>query len=66
MNQVLGAFELLDSPCYGPFSLGGHFETDEPFISLLFKFFFLAAVNSGYLKPKISNQCIQGHDCIYK
>jgi hypothetical protein len=27
------------SPCYGPFSLGVHFETYEPFISLIFKFF---------------------------
>jgi hypothetical protein len=27
------------SPCYGPFSLGGRFETYEIFISLIFKFF---------------------------
>jgi hypothetical protein len=26
------------SPCYGPFSLGGRFETYEPFISLISKF----------------------------
>jgi hypothetical protein len=28
------------SPCYGPFSFGERFETYEPFISLIFKFFF--------------------------
>jgi hypothetical protein len=27
------------SPCYGPFSLGGRFETYEQFICLIFKFF---------------------------
>jgi hypothetical protein len=27
------------SPCYGPFSLGGRFETYEPFISVIFRFF---------------------------
>jgi hypothetical protein len=27
------------SPCYGPFSLGGCFETYEPFIYLIFEFF---------------------------
>jgi hypothetical protein len=27
------------SPCYGPFSLGAHFETYEPSISLIFTFF---------------------------
>jgi uncharacterized OsmC-like protein len=37
MSQVLGCWI---SPCYGPFSLGGRFETYEPFISLIFKFFF--------------------------
>jgi hypothetical protein len=48
MNQVLGAFGLLDSPCYGPFLLGGRFETYEPFICLMFKFF------SGCNKPRIT------------
>jgi hypothetical protein len=28
------------SPCYGPFSLGARFETYDPFISLIFQFFF--------------------------
>jgi len=28
------------SPCYGPFWLGERFETYEPFISLIFLFFF--------------------------
>jgi hypothetical protein len=28
-----------NSPCYGPFSLGAHFETYEPLISLIFNFF---------------------------
>jgi hypothetical protein len=34
MSQVLGVFRLLDSPSYGPFSLGTRFETYQPFISL--------------------------------
>jgi hypothetical protein len=33
------------APCYGPFSFGARFETYEPFISLIFFFFFRAAVN---------------------
>jgi hypothetical protein len=33
------------SPRYGPFLLGGHFETYEPFIALIFQIFFQAAVN---------------------
>jgi hypothetical protein len=36
------------SPCYGPFSLGGRFETYEPFIYLIFNFF------SGRGKPRIT------------
>jgi hypothetical protein len=32
------------SPCYCSFSLGARFETYEPFISLIFQFFFRAAV----------------------
>jgi hypothetical protein len=36
------------SSCYGPFSLGARFETYEQFISLIFNFFFRAAVNRGY------------------
>jgi hypothetical protein len=44
------------SPCYGPFSLGAHFETYEPFISWNFKFF------SGRGKPRVLNQCVQRHD----
>jgi hypothetical protein len=35
------------SPCYGLFSLGARFETYEPFISLIFNFFFQAAINLG-------------------
>jgi hypothetical protein len=35
------------SQCYDPFSLGAHFETYEPFISLIFKFF-RAVVNRRY------------------
>jgi hypothetical protein len=43
MSQVVGVFVLLD---FTMFSLGALFETYEPFISLIFKFFFfLAAVN---------------------
>jgi hypothetical protein len=48
MSQVLGTFELLDSPCYRPFSLGGRFETYKPFISLIFQFF------SGRGEPQIT------------
>jgi hypothetical protein len=36
------------SPCYGPFLLGARFETYEPFISLILKFF------SGRGKPRIN------------
>jgi hypothetical protein len=36
------------SPCYGPFSLGARFETYEPFISLIFKFFL------GRCEPRIT------------
>jgi hypothetical protein len=32
MSQVLGTFRLLISPCYGPFSLGAHFEINERLI----------------------------------
>jgi hypothetical protein len=35
------------SPCYCLFSLGGRFETYEPFISFIF-LFFRAAANGGY------------------
>jgi hypothetical protein len=35
------------SPCYGPFSLGARYDTYEPFISSIFKFF------SGRGKPQI-------------
>jgi hypothetical protein len=35
------------SPCYGPFSLGGRFETYEPFIYLIFIFFFLGGGGGG-------------------
>jgi hypothetical protein len=48
MSQVLGAFGLLISSCYGPFLLGVCFETYEPFISLILKSFFQAAVNHRY------------------
>jgi hypothetical protein len=37
------------SPCYGPFSLGGRFDTYEPFISLIFQVFF-----SGRGEPRIT------------
>jgi hypothetical protein len=46
------------SPRYGPFSLGVHFETFEPFISLIFTFF------SGRSKLQILYQRIWGRDCI--
>jgi hypothetical protein len=36
------------SPCYSPFSLGRHFETYKPFISLHFQFF------SGRGEPQIT------------
>jgi hypothetical protein len=37
MSQLLGAFGLLD---FTMLSLGACFETYEPFISLIFQFFF--------------------------
>ena len=43
------------SPCYCPFSLGAHFETYEPFISLFFQFFF-----SGRGKPLITESADMG------
>jgi hypothetical protein len=49
ISQVPGAFGLLISPCYGPFSLGASFESYEPFISLIFQFCF-----SGSSKPRIT------------
>jgi hypothetical protein len=48
MSQVLGAFGLLDFTIYGWFSLGTCFELYEQFISLIFQFFWGAAVNHGY------------------
>jgi hypothetical protein len=39
MNQVLVEFGLLDFTMLRPFSLGAHFETTDPFISLNFRFF---------------------------
>jgi hypothetical protein len=39
MSQVLGAFGLLVSPCYGQFSLGARFENYETFTSFTFQFF---------------------------
>jgi hypothetical protein len=50
MSQVLGVFGLRNFTMLWPFSLGAHFETYEPFISLIFQFF------SGHGKPQILNQ----------
>jgi hypothetical protein len=47
MSQVLGAFGLLVFTMLLPFSLGAHFETYEPFISLIFQFF-CPTVNREY------------------
>jgi hypothetical protein len=47
------------SPGYGPFSFGGSFETYEPFIYLYSNFL------SGRGEPRILNQWIRGHDCVY-
>jgi hypothetical protein len=55
MSQVLGAFGLLDSPCYVPFLLGRCFETYEPFIYFIFLFFF-----SGRGEPRILNKRKRG------
>jgi hypothetical protein len=48
MNQVLGMFGLLYFTTYGLFLFGARFETYELFISLIFQFFFRAAVNHKY------------------
>jgi nitrate reductase NapE component len=40
VSQVLGAFELLDFTCYGPFLHVARFETYQQFISLIFQFIF--------------------------
>jgi hypothetical protein len=39
MSQYWAHVGCWISPCYGPFSLGVHFETYETFISLIFQFF---------------------------
>jgi hypothetical protein len=44
---------------YGPFSLGGHFETYEPFISLIFH------IHSCHGKLQIMNQQIRRHTCTF-
>jgi hypothetical protein len=54
---------LLDFTMLQPFTLGARFETYEPFISLIFKKNFRAAVNCGQLKPGILNQWMEGHTC---
>jgi hypothetical protein len=51
-----GRLDCRISPCDGPVSLGAGFETYEPFISLIFKFF------SGCGQSRILNQRIWGHD----
>jgi hypothetical protein len=47
---VYGSMENHSHSCYGPFSLGVHFENNEPFMSnfQFFFFFFFAAVNRRY------------------
>jgi hypothetical protein len=47
MSQALGAFGLLDFTMLRRVSLGGRFETYEPFVYLIINFF-LIAVNRGY------------------
>jgi hypothetical protein len=49
------------SPYYSPLSLGARFETYEPFISFVFKFF----SGRGWMKRGLINQGIRGHDCIW-
>jgi hypothetical protein len=58
MSQILGAFGLLELTVAGLFSLGGRFETYEPFVSIIFKLL------GGSGKPRVLNQWIRGHDCI--
>jgi len=53
------------SPCYSLLWLGAPFETYEPFISLIFQFFFFWG-GGGHVKLQILNQWIWGHNCIYK
>jgi hypothetical protein len=48
MSQVLGAFVLLDFTMLGPVLAWRAFETYEPFIFLIFQFFF-----SGRGKPRM-------------
>jgi hypothetical protein len=56
MSQVLGALGMLFSLCYGPFSLGGRFESYEAFISVIFLLLFF----SGRGEPRVLNQWIRG------
>jgi hypothetical protein len=60
MSRVLGAFGLLDFTFYGPFSLGGSFETYEPFISLIFEFF------SGRGNSRLLNQWMREQACMVR
>jgi hypothetical protein len=56
MSQVMGAFELLHFTMLRPVLAWRAFETYEPLIYLIFKFF------SDRGKPRILNQWIRGHD----
>jgi hypothetical protein len=60
MSEVLGGFGCWISTCYSPFSLGGHFETCELFISFIFTFWW------GHSKPRILNQQTQARLYKYK
>jgi hypothetical protein len=48
------------SPCYGPFLLGAHFETYEPFIYLIFNF----CGGCSKLQMITLNQLLRGHTCM--
>jgi hypothetical protein len=64
-GKGLDAFGLLDFTMLRPVLAWRAFWNLWHVYFFNFLFFFRAAVNSGYLKPRILNQWIREHDCIY-
>jgi hypothetical protein len=66
MSQVLGAFGLLDFTMLRPVLAWRTFWNLRTVYFFNFPFFFRAAVNRGWLKPRILNQQIRGHNCTFE
>jgi hypothetical protein len=65
MSNVLGAFGPLDFTMLRPVLSWREFWNLWTVYFLIFLFFFRAAVNRGWLKPRIPNQRIRGQYCIF-